>query len=241
MRMLSFFLVLLSFLAYGQEESFPCKRANPQLKNLLSTGQMDQLYVLWCSGDGLGELSSSYLAPSGQPPKIIEVPGDIPDDSKYVAWTCRYAPGNLQDGNPATAWVEGTPEYGIGEVVIIPCLDLSQPVEIWSGFGKSENLFQYNSRPSKVKVYIIQAKFDAEVQIGKYYKDLQVIEQAEVSLRDFNGYQQLELPKFTPTQFIHPQSKAEMDYSYFLGIEILDIYPGTKWKDTCISEVRNKQ
>jgi len=36
-----------------------------------------------------------------------------------------------------------------------------------------------------------------------------------------------------------PYEKKFWDYAYFLKLKILDIYKGTKYDDTCISEIKN--
>ena len=158
------------------------------MKQLFETGKMQSLYIHGCQGEGLDGISSSFLKASGTPPAVVEYPEEgMTDDSEYVSWTCKYSAGNLRDENVATAWVEGVKGQGINEVVIVPCLDLQKPVEIWAGYGKSAKLFQYNSRPSKVKLIVIRAKMAGATQYGAVYKELLVIESAEISLADKNG------------------------------------------------------
>ena len=145
-----FFLTTLSL--KGQMESFPCKNSNPELKNLFKGQIIKSLNVHECYGPGLGNLSSSFLMPSGPAPKIIEdTEGGPPNDDAYVNWTCTYTVGKITDNDPKTAWVEGVKGYGTGEVIIVPCLDLTKPVKIWAGYGKSEAVYSTNSRPKKVR------------------------------------------------------------------------------------------
>ncbi len=237
--------LLFSFLVFklqAQEESFPCKEANSVIKDLFSSGKLERLYVHDCYGPGLHGLSSSYLKPQGEAPKIIEDPNgmDPPEDSEYVAWTCTYSMGNLQDGNISTAWVEGVKGYGINEALVVPCLDLKKPVEIFSGYGKSEGLYQSNSRPKNVRIVIVQAAMEGATQYGTVYKNLRVIKNSEVNLDDKFGFQTLTLPEFTSDKYFDKNFNQDMEYQYFLGIEILEVYEGDKWDDTCISEIRNK-
>ena len=146
--------------------------------------------------------------------------------------------GNIGDNNPATTWVEGVAGYGIGEVLIVPCLDLSQPVKIWAGYGKSESSFTNNSRPKNVRLIIVQAEVEGVSQYGTVYKNLRMVSQLSVELQDLNGYQSLETPYFKRGMYEIESEKRE--FAYFLGLEILDIYKGVKWDDTCISEIRNE-
>ncbi len=223
----------------AQEESFPCKAANPELKKLFAGQKIAQLYVHACYGPGLQAMASSYLKASGMAPKIIEDPeGGIPDDTDYVNWTCKYSMGNIADNNPATAWVEGVNGYGIGEVLIVPCLDLNMPVKIWAGYGKSASSFSNNSRPKVVRLAIIQAEMDGATQYGTVYKNLHMVSQSIVVLKDINGYQNLPTPYFKPSTY--RDGENQLDYTYFLGLEIIEVYKGDKWDDTCISEIRNK-
>lgn len=234
-------LLISSINANAQEESFPCKDSNQSLIRLFNGFSLEKLYVHNCYGPGLGDLASSFLKASGNPPEIIEDPEGMepPDDTDYVSWTCKYSPGQIADGDPTTAWVEGISGYGIGQVIIIPCLDLKKPIEIWAGYGKSAKLHQFNSRPSKLRLTIIQAIPGDPTQYGTWYTDLFVIEDQTVELKDINGYQVIDLPTYQEEEFFNKKIDGTMAYQYFLGLEIIEVYKGTKWDDTCISEVRN--
>lgn len=239
------FVIIFSFIigastATAQEESFPCEEANPKLKKLFMGESIESLYVHNCYGAGLHAMASSYLKASGTPPKIIEDPEGMepPEDSDYVNWTCTYSMGNIGDNNPATTWVEGVKGYGIGEVLIVPCLDLTQPVKIWAGYGKSESSFINNSRPKNVRLVIVQAEVEGVTQYGTIYENLRMVSQSQVELKDINGYQSLQTPYFKSSMYEF--ESEQRDHTYFLGLEILDVYKGSKWDDTCISELRNE-
>lgn len=64
-------------------------------------------------------------------------------------------------------------------------------------------------------------------QMGVMYGNNPVLGRLKVTLEDTNGYQHLPLPDI-----------AEGDQAAFLGIRILSAFPGAKWQDTCISEIR---
>lgn len=52
--------------------------------------------------------------------------------------SCSYAPLILVDGDQLTGWAEGDEGDGVGVDVVVPqLLDLTQPVRIWAGYGKS--------------------------------------------------------------------------------------------------------
>lgn len=233
-------VMMFAHMAFAQMESFPCETPNAALFSLFATGKLAGLYVHDCAGDGLHALSTSFLKPSGTPPAIPETAeGNPPDDAAYVEWTCRYTAGKLQDGNTKTAWVEGADGNGLAEVVIVPCLDLQLPVEIWAGFGKSESLFLGSNRPKAIRVAIIESQQTDPTQYGTYYRDLSIVAQHDVSLQDLNGFQSLPLPTFEVKTYFDERVGEERTASYFLGIQIISVYQGARWKDTCISEVRN--
>ena len=236
-------LCLLAFInTFGQNESYPCNCCNTNLKKLFHGEVLDNLNVHACWGSGLHDLSSSYLKPEGTAPKIIEDPdGGVPDDGAYVTWTCKYSMGNVQDKNPKTAWVEGVDGPGIGEVIVVPCLDLSKPVKIWIGYGKSDAIYKANNRPSKVRAVIIKAEKFGAPQEGYTYENLSIISEMIVALEDKNDFQPLPIPSFKPESYFSSRFGEETDYMYFLGLEILDVYKGSKYDDTCISEIANQE
>ena len=87
----------------------------------------------------------------------------------------------------------------------------------------------------------------------------------ETSLRDFNGYQALPLTEFQVEHYQeYPMAWLKMDgterwiyqqnvnagqaesfqqepteYTYFLKLTLLDVYPGNRYEDTVISEIDN--
>lgn len=188
---------------------------------------------------GFSNWSSSFLKPSGKqpplPPKDWMEHDETLDqwEEAIIAnhqWTCKYSASSLQDGNTKTAWVEGAEGYGIGEIVLIENQNIDQPVRIWAGYGKSDKLHKANSRPKTVNVYILEAKELMGTQYGTIFKGLKAVAQQKTSLKDLNAWQKLTLPNFKRT-------KGE-EY-YIIALEILEVYEGTKYKDTCISEVGN--
>jgi hypothetical protein len=236
---LTMVLVVTFVTGYSQEgENFSCKCCNSSLKVLLEGKSVDKLYVHGCSGTGMGNMATSFLMPSGTPPKIVEVEGEAPDYSPLENFTCRYSPGLVTDGDVKTAWVEGVDDYGIGELIIVSCIDLKKPLQIWAGYGKSPEIFAQNSKPKKIKTLIIRGDNPGYTQYGTWYYNLQVIKQMDVELKDFNGFQPLTIPSFEITTYVD-LNENKTEYNYFLGIVIMDVFKGTKWSDTCISEIKN--
>ncbi|MFC2098524.1 hypothetical protein ACFLSP_02135 [Bacteroidota bacterium] len=236
-------LVSWPVLAFCQIDFFICSKQNEGLKKLFKGDTIKSLYVHDCWGPATDVLSSSFLLPSGNPPPtgIYETDEEeFEAMEKLEAWSCRYAAGNLGDGDPGSAWVEGVKGHGIGEVVLVPCVDFKNDVRIWSGYGKSERLYYANSRPKKIRLCIVRGQEPVHTQYGIVWEKLVVIAENEAELIDTNFYQSIEVPEFKVDSFYSPMFEEVMPYGYFLGLEILDVYPGSRWDDTCISEITSK-
>jgi hypothetical protein len=125
-----------------------------------------------------------------------------------------YYPVNICDDNPTTAWVEGHPDYGIGEYLELR--DWSPmgngEISILNGYQSSRQTWENNSRVKKLK-------------ISYKGKDYCVIE-----LADKMGTQHFSLPKQLFTLL-------EIDPSPGLRLTIMEVYPGLKYKDTAISGI----
>jgi hypothetical protein len=177
--------------------------------------------------------ATSTLLPQGKPPACPECPPEAEDDlrerTQFVhEWTCGYSAKQVSDGNPETAWCEGAKGPGVGEVLVAR-VEGGQPVRIWSGYGKSPALHAANARPRKVNVYVLEAQKKEDNEWGYIFGGLTVVAKGEVELADVNGYQELKLPAFTP----NPKAVGTL-----VALEVVSIYPGKKYQDLCISELR---
>ncbi|MCU0847357.1 MAG: hypothetical protein MUD12_05675 [Spirochaetes bacterium] len=203
-------------------------KTNYALKKYIKNGLIPQIadgtpcnYEAW---------STSYLKREGKPPVILPEKDDEIRDSKYRydKWTCMYTALSLTDNDTSTAWVEGASDEGIGEIVIAN-VSANKPVLIWAGLGKSEELFKANNRPKKIRVYLLKPGRTSAAQCCMFFFDLKVIGIHEAELKDQNGFQTLPIPE-----------PADNDKIQFIAIEILSVFRGTKFNDTCISEIKNK-
>ena len=139
---------------------------------------------------------------------------------KSIKKVCMYAPKNIVDGDPRTAWVEGAEGRGISAEVIVPIpLDMNRPVEIWTGYGKSKSLFHANNRPKKIKISVLKEEewrdwIDAHDMMGFSggYGNFQRGRSTIVSLADVNGCQELAWPESSPRKHEDfPESYYRMD------------------------------
>ena len=110
------------------------------------------------------------------------------------------------------------------------------------------------------------AKPDAHDATGcsaSTYVEPVVVARHEVDLRDFNGYQALPLPEFQVEHYLEypmewllmdgtermfyqervdageaaPFERVPAEYAYLLRLTLLEVYPGTRYTDTVITEV----
>jgi hypothetical protein len=233
-------------------ESAPCACCGDQeLKNLLKGQPLAKIYVHECGVGGAHSLSSSFLKPGGVPPKDKTKdpnfkPSGDPDEAMGLAeefamardqYTCTYAASMLKDGDLKTAWVEGANGNGEGELVIVPQINVDKKVEVYGGFGKSESLFSANNRPKTIKVHILKAEYNSSGQCGTWYDNVALVKSQMVTLQDVNKFQSVSIPSFTRETYTKDNSNH--DYIYWLMIEIVDVYPGLKYQDTCITEIKN--
>lgn len=132
----------------------------------------------------------------------IRASSTLPNQGKY-----NYRIANINDFDPLTAWVEGKPDYGIGEYFEIKALRLSV---IYNGYQSSPKSWVENSRVKKFRVY--------KNNIPLCY----------LLLLDEMGRQSFELPD-------HNRYDYEIESIY--KFEIVEVYKGSKWKDVAISEI----
>jgi hypothetical protein len=122
-----------------------------------------------------------------------------------------YGPENLFDDDTDTAWVEGVPGQGIGQWIVVAFdrIRLVKSIEIINGYAKDHLVFQKNSRVKDIKV-----EFSGRDE-PEYFK-----------LKDSETPQPVPLPDDAPLK------------AYWIKFTVESVYPGTKWEDTAISELR---
>ena len=127
-----------------------------------------------------------------------------------------YGAENLHDFDHETAWVEGKEGYGIGEYITYEFPYRSPRVttiNIHNGYVKSDQAWLANSRVKKLKVY---------------YND---VPYAILLLENSRSLQWFDVGVLGN----HPSPKNAKVWT--LKFEILEVWPGTKYKDTAISDI----
>ncbi|MRU16540.1 hypothetical protein FDP25_13945 [Roseovarius sp. A21] len=117
-----------------------------------------------------------------------------------------YGPANLFDGS-GNAWCEGAPGFGIGETVTLSLQGAGafRQVMISNGYAKSDKAFFANGR---VRLAEISTDLAAPVL---------------VELPDTAAPITITLPGNQP------------DNHRVIRFRIVDVYPGSKYRDTCLS------
>jgi hypothetical protein len=176
--------------------------------------------------------------------------------NELAEWSCMYGPRRAVDGDMTTAWSEGAPGAGEGEVLVVPLT--ANKMEIWTGFGLSERLHKRNGRPAVVELSVLQALTGMANQFDLTIEHLVLLAKGDVTLSDTNGYQPLPLPRFSPVRDSETVAEllapffddevpswalypGEPEDALFLAIRIVSVYPGSAYEDTLISEVRARK
>lgn len=121
-----------------------------------------------------------------------------------------YGPENVMDGKPETAWNEGVSGHGAGEWLMLES-DHDQVVtgiNILAGYAKNADIYQQNNRIKTLKVECADGT-------SKVFR----LEDRS----DYASYHDLAFDKPVRTKSIK--------------FTVIDIYPGSKYEDTCISEI----
>jgi hypothetical protein len=128
-----------------------------------------------------------------------------------------YSAKNAHDFDKNTAWIEGKPDYGIGEFIEY-CFDFSETKEyngrlginrilLANGYKKNKQTWENNSRVKQLKVYLND----------KPYAILNLLDSFEIQTIDIG---EIKFPANKETK---------------LKFEITQVYEGIKYKDTAIS------
>lgn len=119
-----------------------------------------------------------------------------------------YPVGNLRDNNPTTAWVEGKSDNGVGE---------------WIDFH-----FDLGKSIRSIKI------INGYGKNGAIYQANNRVKRIKISFDDNTSFiTELEDGNLEPQKVMLPETKNVKN----VKITILEVYNGTKYNDTCISEV----
>ncbi len=175
----------------------------------------------------------------------------------------KYGGYNLFDHDPATAWVEGVERDGIGETFTIGIgEELKENIYVLNGYQKSRDLFAQNNRIKTLRLslyvgFMIPGDF---TEIYAYFHVVPFGEPEDIHLEDKYGLQTFPLPfditaakelkekqmavfredfktRIEEIQNVAGPDEMKIKVQYFLKCEILEVYKGSKYDDTCISDI----
>ena len=168
----------------------------------------------------------------------------------------KYDAINLFDRNKATAWVEGEKDAGIGQYVMIG-VGVAVPAKIFfnNGFQKSKDLYFKNNRLKSAQISLYaginlpghETQLGPQYQAIKYGKDLSVLFVDSMKTQAFDlAWNPIEVVNFKKE--VLDRFKKEypdkvhatgdwFSIQYILKITITGVYKGSKWDDTCISDI----
>jgi hypothetical protein len=161
-----------------------------------------------------------------------------------------YPESNMFDGDIKTCWVCGSyiNDNPAGTYLRMPH-DNKVYVNIFTGYGKSQELFYKNARPKKIRlsVYATVHPEGYVTEIAGGYEGLKYPREQIVTLVDTFGIQTIELDfsrdelnEFSKKVYWQARSYFEpplLDSCLIVKIDVVESLPGTKYDDICISEL----
>ena len=145
-----------------------------------------------------------------------------------------YGMHNLFDDDPTTAWAEGekTDGNGVSLHVLLPKNTLG--IYIINGYAKSETLFKANNRIKELQLSLSKAlppPAGMVTETGAQYQITPLKDLAfSVVLKDSMEKQHI--------NFSQTWNKLISEERMLLTLTISSIYKGTKYNDTCLSELK---
>lgn len=168
----------------------------------------------------------------------------------------KYDIGHIIDKDIKTAWVEGVKGDGIGEYILIATPEETRTINIFSGYGQNLSLFNKNNRPEKIRLsYFLGIEDTFPDQYSSYFKAVKYADEYVITLNDTIALQHFVFPfrdmerltafkkrcledfKNAGHRKDMPPPPEPLQVKWILKIEILTVYKGSKWDDTCISEI----
>ncbi|MCK4232860.1 hypothetical protein KAX75_00400 [candidate division WOR-3 bacterium] len=170
----------------------------------------------------------------------------------------QYGAHNLFDSHSSTCWAEGASGDGIGEYIFIGIDEKMKQICIVNGYAKAKETFIKNNRVKKLKVslYIGINKPGYVTELAIIYDAAKYKKDKIIRLKDKKEVQHFEFPfdwekiiqfkESSRKSFIKEHKKelkesdikeSELTIQYILKLEIVDVYKGSKYDDTCISDI----
>ncbi len=169
-----------------------------------------------------------------------------------------YGAHNLFDHDSSTCWAEGVPGNGIGESLYIGFEENLETIFVVNGFPKTMDLFYENNRVKDIRISIFVGinKPGNVTEIFVLYDAMEFDQDTIIQLEDtmvpqaiafpFSWEELIQFKESSLQMFVEDHTEElddrgieedELYVDYVMLWEILDIYEGSKYEDTCISDI----
>ena len=159
---------------------------------------------------------------------------------------------DIGEDDTSTAWVEGAEGDGIGEWVIVPVKpngestwkhrydgDFTVSLFVCNGYQKSLDLYRKNNRVREAKISVYAAAYSCGQDDAYLLWNPDCVYEETITLNDDIIENPVCLNCHTEDFSITlPEKYRTEECELYLKLEILSVYKGTKYSDTCISEMR---
>jgi hypothetical protein len=147
----------------------------------------------------------------------------------------KYNPAKAFDRDIRTSWVEGKPDDGIGEKIAFHVSTIDW-IRIMPGFGV-QKYFKMNNRLKKARISIYETREIAVHQYDTEYSFGKLVKTTILNFKDDMFMQKFYIGITEERKFKPKYSTSLEDYGYIAILEIIEVYRGTRWRDTCIAEI----
>lgn len=139
-----------------------------------------------------------------------------------------YGASNLDDSNIRTAWSEGVPGPGLGQWVAIASEDSFTAVVVHNGYWENQRGWESNNRVkrARIRIYTYAKQNTQTIRVGP--------RKVEYLVEFEDKYEDSFWQVWDGITGISPNKEPT---SYLFVLEILDVYRGTRYDDTCISNI----
>jgi len=167
-------------------------------------------------------LMSEFLVTERMPARLVKQ-AKSSSTLKNPADPGRHDPSKALDRNLDTAWCEGANDDGIGQSLTFELKDaIISGVGIINGYAKNEETYQSNNRIKKIKLIMIQKNGEKKEEI------------VDLPKTDFSRLNREAVAPFIDWVL---DNGDPYETTKNITLVIQEVYPGSKYHDTCISEV----
>ncbi len=158
--------------------------------------------------------------------------GGVTATSELKEDSTTYSARNLMDNNCKTAWVEANAGFGKNERIKINVTGILSQVLIVNGFRKSEKTYYENNRVKKIAFYVDDVRLGEITFPDRPYHQVSmsnILDEGELINCNSEFFKKTSDKTLSSANAFVPENR--------IVIEILEVYPGTKYNDTCISDI----